>query len=224
MPDRNTNRDLWARREPTLDLGAHTPVVACRPRPTSAAGFSPPIGGAPIMTTIAVFSLLLTLACTPSADPTQSPTAPQRAASPVVAEQGSVARPSATMPDGAQITLELAMTPDELAQGLMYRPSLPEDRGMLLIFTEERLPNIWMMNTLVALDLIYLDPAGTVVDVITDAQPCPGEPCPRFTPKRPAQAVLEVPAGSAQRHGIVEGATLTFADVPDYPVAEEAVR
>jgi len=128
-----------------------------------------------------------------------------------------VALPHAVLADGFQVTLELAMTPEELAQGLMFRPKLPEDRGMLLIFNEERLPSIWMMNTLVPLDLVYLDSTGTVVDVIADAQPCPGEPCPRFTPKQPAKAVLEVPAGTVVEHGISEGQTLGFSRVPEFP-------
>jgi uncharacterized membrane protein (UPF0127 family) len=128
--------------------------------------------------------------------------------------------PTAVFPDGFSATIELAITPDELAQGLMFRPSLADDRGMLLIFSEERLPNIWMMNTLVALDLVYLDRTGRVVDVITDAQPCPGEPCPRFTPKLPAQAVLEIPAGGAQLHSIAEGTVIEFTHVPGFPVVE----
>lgn len=130
-----------------------------------------------------------------------------------------VAPPQVVLPDRFRVTLELAITPEELSQGLMFRPSLPADRGMLLIFAEERLPNIWMMNTLVALDLVYLDRAGVVADVITDAQPCPEEPCPRFTPKRPAQAVLEIPAGSAVKHAIEEGVALEFTGVPDYPAS-----
>jgi uncharacterized membrane protein (UPF0127 family) len=128
--------------------------------------------------------------------------------------------PQVVLPDGFEVTLELAITPDELAQGLMFRPSLSENRGMLLIFSEERLPSIWMMNTLVALDLIYLDRNGVVVDVVTDAQPCPSEPCPRFVPKAPAQAVLEIPAGGANRHGVVDGERLTFERVPGYPLSE----
>lgn len=128
-----------------------------------------------------------------------------------------IERPRVVLADGFEITLELAMTPEELAQGLMFRPRLAEDRGMLLIFNEERLPSIWMMNTLVALDLVYLDSSGTVVDVITDAQPCPGEPCPRFTPKQPAKAVLEVPAGTATTHEIADGDELEFTHVPDFP-------
>ena len=130
--------------------------------------------------------------------------------------------PTAVFPDGFSATIELAITPDELAQGLMFRPSLPDDRGMLLIFSEERLPNIWMMNTLVALDLVYLDRTGRVVDVITDAQPCPGEPCPRFTPKLPAQAVLEIPAGAAGAHAITEGTVIEFTHVPGFPVTASA--
>jgi uncharacterized membrane protein (UPF0127 family) len=125
-----------------------------------------------------------------------------------------------TLPDGFDVILELAITPDELSQGLMFRPRLPEDRGMLLVFADERYPNIWMMNTLVALDLVYLDASGTVVDVVADAQPCPAEPCPRFTPKRAAKAVLEIPAGGAVRHGIVEGVTLSFERVPGFPAGE----
>ncbi|MEX1309547.1 MAG: DUF192 domain-containing protein [Candidatus Sulfomarinibacteraceae bacterium] len=132
--------------------------------------------------------------------------------------------PTAVFPDGFSATIELAITPDELAQGLMFRPSLPDDRGMLLIFSEERLPNIWMMNTLVALDLVYLDRTGRVVDVITDAQPCPGEPCPRFTPKLPAQAVLEIPAGAAGAHAITEGSVIEFTHVPGFPVTTPATN
>jgi len=124
------------------------------------------------------------------------------------------------LPDGFEVTLELAITPEELAQGLMFRPKLPRDRGMLLIFAEERLPSIWMMNTLVALDLVYLDSTGTVVDVVIDAQPCPGEPCPRFTPKQAAKAVLEIPAGAATLHNVTEGAKLAFERVPEFPSSD----
>lgn len=160
---------------------------------------------------------LLAGGCAPSTDTASTSTPPN-----AVVEQPSVKpqpmeMPQVLLPDGFEVTLELAVTPDELAQGLMFRPKLAEDRGMLLIFAEERLPSIWMMNTLVALDLVYLDSTGTVVDVITDAQPCPGEPCPRFSPKKPAKAVLEIPAGAATRHTIGEGVQLEFLHVAEFP-------
>lgn len=163
--------------------------------------------------------MLTVVSCspTPVADSVSAP-APTTDAAPS-APAAPVNHPVVILPDGFTVNLELAITPDELAQGLMFRPKLAEDRGMLLLFSEERFPNIWMMNTLVALDIVYLDDSGTVVDVITDAQPCPGEPCPRFAPKQAARAVLEIPAGGATRHGIVEGTKLSLADVPDFPVA-----
>ena len=161
---------------------------------------------------------LIVGSCSPTPDAgSVSTPAPTTEAAPT-APVAPVDHPTAVLPDGFSVKLELAITPDELAQGLMFRPKLPEDRGMLLLFSEERLPNIWMMNTLVALDIVYLDEAGVVVDVITDAQPCPGEPCPRFAPKQPARAVLEIPAGSALRHGVVEGIALELSDVPGFPI------
>ena len=187
---------------------------------------APPSGPARVaVLTLSLTLLLLVVAgCSPSPtadDPTAATTDVATAPSETPPRPPS---PTAVFPDGFTAAIELAITPDELAQGLMFRPSLPDDRGMLLVFSEERLPNIWMMNTLVALDLVYLDRTGRVVDVITDAQPCPGEPCPRFTPKLPAQAVLEIPAGAAGAHAITEGSVIEFTHVPGFPVTTPATN
>jgi uncharacterized membrane protein (UPF0127 family) len=161
---------------------------------------------------------LSAIACSPSPEVNGLDREPEDVSS--ASSAPPVPLPKVILPDGFEVTLELAITPDELAQGLMYRPRLPDDRGMLLIFAEERLPNIWMMNTLVALDIVYLDRSGTVVDIVPDAQPCPAEPCPRFTPKVPAQAVLELPAGGARQHAITEGSKLEFVDLTEFPPPE----
>ena len=129
----------------------------------------------------------------------------------------TVPLPQAILPDGFTVNLELATTPEETTTGLMFRPALAEGRGMLLLWTEERLATIWMMNVLVPLDIIYLDDAGLVVELVADAQPCRAEPCPRFTAEKPTRAVLELAAGSAASHGIEVGATITFERVPSYP-------
>jgi uncharacterized membrane protein (UPF0127 family) len=165
-------------------------------------------------------ALAASSACTQPSDPGDTASGARPAASPLALEPTPAIRPRVVLGDGTEIGLELAITPEELAQGLMYRPHLPDDRGMLLIFSEERLPSIWMMNTLVALDLVYLDDLGMVVDVIPQAQPCPGEPCPRFVPKQPARAVLELVAGTVERHGMREGDRLEFSHVPGFPVTE----
>lgn len=168
---------------------------------------------------IAAACLMAAAACTPSPDRDQAVIDTASETRPVAVEP-SPPPPQAVLPDGSEITLELAITPDELAQGLMFRPHLPDDRGMLLIFAEERLPSIWMMNTLVALDLVYLNNGGLIVDLVPDAQPCPGEPCPRFVPKRPARAVLELPAGSIARHGLIVDQPLEFRRVPGFPATD----
>ena len=132
-----------------------------------------------------------------------------------------VVLPRATLPDGATVDLELATTPEETTSGLMFRPSLAANRGMLLLWSEERYATIWMMNVLVPLDIVYLDDAGKVIEVVADARPCTAEPCPRFTPDEPSRAVLEMAAGSAVAHGITVGANIKFERVSGYPVVNE---
>lgn len=126
--------------------------------------------------------------------------------------------PTATLPDGSKINLELAVTNEEIAQGLMFRPSLPEDRGMLFLFQQDRFPSFWMKNTIIPLDLVFLDRTGRVVDVIEDARPCAADPCPQYIPDAPARAVLELSVGSVQRHDLKPGDQLQFQRVEGYPL------
>ena len=129
--------------------------------------------------------------------------------------------PQAVLPDGFAVNLELALTPEETSNGLMFRPTLPENRGMLFLFDEPRVPTFWMKNTLIPLDLVFLDGAGVVVDVVANVQPCAAEPCPNYPPSSPALAVLEIVAGGAAAHGLEPGALIHFERVPGYPVPAE---
>ena len=129
--------------------------------------------------------------------------------------------PQAVFPDGFAVDLELALTSEEISRGLMFRPSLPENRGMLFLFDQPRLPSFWMKNTLIPLDLVFLESTGAVVDVIANVQPCAAEPCPNYPPSSPAQAVLEIGAGVAAAHNLEVGSTITFDRVPGYPVPNE---
>ncbi len=127
------------------------------------------------------------------------------------------ALPEAIVPDGRRMTLELALTRDEIGQGMMFRNSLPDNRGMLFLFAEQRFPSFWMKNTLIPLDMVFLSPDGTIVDVIHNALPCTKDPCPQYVPKAEALAVLEVAAGVAQAYGLEEGIQLEFERVPGFP-------
>jgi uncharacterized membrane protein (UPF0127 family) len=154
---------------------------------------------------------LVAAGCSQSAPPPDTDTQP----SPAVTR---VELPHAVLPDGFVIDLELAETQQEVTDGLMYRPSLPVQRGMLFIFGNDRYPAFWMKNTLISLDLVFLDSAGAVVDIAAGVPPCASDPCPTYSPKNPARAVLEIGAGVAAAHGVETGAVITFERVHGYPV------
>jgi uncharacterized membrane protein (UPF0127 family) len=143
-----------------------------------------------------------------------SSTAPPSPA-PVKAADGRLLHPpTATLPDGTVIKLELAETPEEHRQGLMFRSHLEADHGMLFLFDQEGFPSFWMKNTWIPLDMVFLDSKGTVTHVAASVPPCRSEPCPEYTPDKPSSAVLELNAGTAARHGVRPGVTLRFQGVP----------
>jgi uncharacterized membrane protein (UPF0127 family) len=74
-----------------------------------------------------------------------------------------------------------------------------------------------MKNTLIPLDIVFLDEKGAVVDISADATPCRADPCPHYTPSRPAIAVLELAAGTAARHGLEPGSLIRFSGITGYP-------
>jgi uncharacterized protein len=150
-------------------------------------------------------------ACTPPAGPPAPP-------EPSPAAAAARDLPTATLADGATVELELALNPEETERGLMFRPSLPANRGMLFLFRETRELSFWMKNTWIPLDIVFLDERGMVVHVEANAQPCAAEPCPHYLSGGPARAVLELAAGSAARHGVAEGARLRFVGVAGYPM------
>jgi uncharacterized membrane protein (UPF0127 family) len=122
------------------------------------------------------------------------------------------AGPKVVLPDGYAVSVEIASDDVTRAQGLMYRDQLREGTGMLFLFPSPAYIPFWMKNTLIPLDIIWIDENRKVVHVAADVPPCTADPCPSYPPypKVAAQYVLELPAGAAERHGIVYGSTLRF--------------
>lgn len=111
----------------------------------------------------------------------------------------------------ATVNAEVADTPAKQLRGLMFRESLPKDDGMLFVFSGEGKHGIWMMNTSVPLDIVWLDKNKKVVFVKEDAQPCDAlAVCPVYFPESDAKYVLEVNSGYAKRHGIKPGSVASF--------------
>jgi len=126
--------------------------------------------------------------------------------------------PQCVTPDGSRIVLELALTDQEKATGLMYRDKLAADHGMLFVFDRDDILAFWMKNTLIPLDIVWFDATGRVADVHPDAQPCHVDPCPKYSNKLPARAVLLVNAGFAAAHGLTPGVAASFQGVPRFPI------
>ena len=99
-------------------------------------------------------------------------------------------------------TVEIADSFEETARGLMFRESMPLDAGMLFDFDPPREPNMWMKNTLISLDMLFLDKDGIVVAIARNAEP---HSLRRISPGMPVNGVLEINGGLAQDLGIEPG-------------------
>jgi uncharacterized membrane protein (UPF0127 family) len=118
--------------------------------------------------------------------------------------------PHVTLPDGYSVSVEIAADDETRAQGLMFRDSLREGTGMLFLFAKNGDYPFWMQNTLIPLDMIWIDENHKVVHVASDVPPCKADPCPSYPPNAPARYVLELAAGMAKTHRVVAGSTVTF--------------
>lgn len=107
--------------------------------------------------------------------------------------------------NGKYIDVEIADSPEERIRGLMYRDFLTENSGMLFIFDNSDILEFWMKNTLISLDIIYIDENMKIVKIIENVQPCLEDPCESYSSSFPAKYVLEVNAGEADKLGIKEG-------------------
>ncbi|MEM1366948.1 MAG: DUF192 domain-containing protein [Cyanobacteria bacterium P01_H01_bin.15] len=107
------------------------------------------------------------------------------------------------------LELEVARTSTEQALGLMFRESLPADRGMLFPFYEERFTQFWMYNVKFPLDMVFLN-SGKIVALETNVPPCTAEPCPTYGPPVFVDTVLELNGGRAAELGLTRGQQLTI--------------
>jgi uncharacterized membrane protein (UPF0127 family) len=108
-----------------------------------------------------------------------------------------------------RFTVELAQTPQQQEQGLMFRRSLPADAGMLFDFGSTQPATFWMKNTLIPLDMLFIAADGRVADIHERAVPLSEA---TILSKVPVRAVLELNGGTVSRLGIHLG------DVVHYPI------
>ena len=99
-------------------------------------------------------------------------------------------------------TVEIADEPEEITTGLMNRESMDPDAGMLFDFGQPREAAMWMKNTLIPLDMLFMDPQGKVIAIARET--VPGS-LRTITPGVPVKSVLELNGGRAEELGIEPG-------------------
>lgn len=116
----------------------------------------------------------------------------------------------------ADLTLEVARTEAQREHGLMDRTSINPHTGMIFVFDRDDFVTFWMKNTLVSLDMIFVDASGTVRRVFAKvpvvARTLPDDQIP--TEGAQAKYVIELQAGEAAADGITNGIKLDLHGVP----------
>lgn len=107
--------------------------------------------------------------------------------------------------------VELATTPAEREQGLMFRKTLAANAGMLFLYPDEQQVAFWMKNTLIPLDMLFLKADGSIARIAHDAVPLDETPIPS---NADVKAVLEVNGGTATSLGIKEGDKVDYPEAP----------
>ncbi len=98
--------------------------------------------------------------------------------------------------------VELALSPSQQSQGLMYRPSLAGDAGMLFVYRPSRSVRMWMRNTAIPLDMLFVSESGEIVKIVERTVPFS---LAIIASGRPVSGVLEINGGTASRLGLRPG-------------------
>ncbi|MCA9471440.1 MAG: DUF192 domain-containing protein [Nitrospira sp.] len=116
-----------------------------------------------------------------------------------------------SFPSGRVVRAEVADTPEKLLFGLAFRNQIPDDGGMLFIFEESSLHQVWTKEFRVPVDIIWIDESKKIVYIVEEAPPCSGDPCTWYgPPPEHARYVLETNAGFVKEARVEQGMQLKF--------------
>ena len=110
----------------------------------------------------------------------------------------------------AEISTEIAVSPAEQQQGLMFRTSMGDSDGMLFVYAKPQTIQMWMHNTYLPLDMVFIRADGTVSRIEASAEPLSDRVIPSGGP---ALAVLELKAGTSSRIGLKPGDHIESASI-----------
>ncbi|MDM9630963.1 DUF192 domain-containing protein [Robiginitalea aurantiaca] len=111
----------------------------------------------------------------------------------------------------AALDIELALTDYEIQTGLMYRKSMEANQGMLFVFQEEAPHSFYMKNTLISLDILFIDKDLRIVNIQKNTTPLSESGIPS---SGPVQYVLEINAGLSDRWKLAAGDRIRYEKIP----------
>lgn len=110
----------------------------------------------------------------------------------------------------SEFVAEVAETEQQKMVGLMFRKTIPGDYGMLFVYSDNDFRAMWMKNTLISLDFVFMNENKEVVDIIKNVPPCRKDPCKTYVSKEKARYVLELNAGITNKLKLKIGDQLFF--------------
>ncbi len=116
------------------------------------------------------------------------------------------------LPDGSKIYCEVMIRSEDMGRGMMHRESLDANKGMLFVHTNPGPYPYWMHNVKIPLDIIWLSPDRTIVEISQHTPPCLKESkeCPIHGGNFMSMYVLELAAGGASKHKLKLGDTINW--------------
>ena len=132
---------------------------------------------------------------------------PNTASEPMFLSEGELVFMDENGKELSKLEIEIVDNEADRRQGLMYRKSMPEHRGMLFVFEEQQPQAFWMKNTLMPLDIIYVNDKNVVVSIPKNTTPFSEKSLPS---EKPALYVVETNAGYTAKMGIKEGTKISF--------------
>lgn len=113
--------------------------------------------------------------------------------------------------------VHVAIDREQWQRGLMYVREMPADRGMLFVYGDEARRSMWMKNTFIALDMLFIHADGRIENIATDTEP---QSLASVSSTAPVQYVLELNAGTSERLGIRPGDVMTWSGELDGAASE----
>ena len=117
-----------------------------------------------------------------------------------------------TLPSGKVLKVETMIHTLDMARGMQFRTSMKPDHGMLFFHPQAGPYSYWMYQTLIPLDMVWMDNDRQIVEIVENAPPCKtaASQCPKYGGKQNAKFVLELAGGMARQWGLQLGQRLEF--------------